>query len=184
MIFERMIMVDHSKMREFIENLSASEAVQVLEDLLNDTPDLTKTVYDIAVKTAVAVDADEIMEDVFCGLDVLDIDDLNSRTGRTGYGYVEPYDAAWDIFEEALKPFIDEMKKNQRRALPTAAKAHCIGIIKGLWKYEEESNSEFKDWVTDVPIEYIDRVVYEWKKGDPDDDDIAEVMSAAEGGWA
>jgi hypothetical protein len=167
-----MIELTRSQMRKFIESLNSSEALRVLKDLLNDAPDLTKTIYDIAMRVAVNVNADEIMADVFSELDRLDMDGLSGRSGRTQYGYVEPYDAAWEIFEETLDPFINEMKKNQQRALPSAAKIYCVGIIKGLWKYENESTSDFKDWVTDAPGEYIDTVVEEWKKGNPDDADV------------
>jgi hypothetical protein len=177
-----MIGLNRSKMKKFIENLNADEALQVLKDLLKDAPDLTKIIYDTAMKVAVNVDVDEIMEDVFAKLDRLDTDALNGRAGRTRYGYVEPYDAAWEIFEETLYPFINEMKKNQQRALPLAAKTYCIGIIKGLWKYEEESISDFKDWVTDAPGDYVDTVVEEWKKGNPDDADIAEITSVVQAG--
>ena len=62
------------------------------------------------------------------------------------------------MFEEALDPFIDEMKKNQKRGLAAAAKAHCIGIVRGLWQYEEGSSSDFAGWVEDAPGEYIDTV--------------------------
>jgi len=74
------------------------------------------------------------------------------------------------------------MKKNQQRALPAAAKAYCIGIIKGLMRYEEESRSDFSEWVTDAPGEYIYTVVGEWKKGNPSNEYISEVMGIAEGG--
>ena len=82
----------------------------------------------------------------------------SGRSGRTRYGYVDPGDAAWEMFEEALNPFIDEMKKNQKRALPAVAKTYCIGIIKGLWRFDEESVSDFIDWVTDAPREYVHTV--------------------------
>jgi hypothetical protein len=85
------------------------------------------------------------------------------------------------MFEEVMFPFIYEMKKNHQRALPSTAKAHCIGIIKGLLKYEKESNSDFTDWVEDAPDEYITTVLEEWKKGDPSSDDIAEVMEIVKG---
>jgi hypothetical protein len=177
-----MICLKRSEMAKFIQNLNADEASQVLRDLLSDSPDLTKKVYEIALKVAGDVEADAIMENVFHELDMLDMDDLNGRAGRTRYGYVEPHDAAWELFEEALNPFIDEMRKNQRRTLPAAAKTYCIGIIKGLWKYNEESSSDLKDWVEDAPGEYVETVVEEWKKGNPDEDEIAEVMSVAKGG--
>jgi hypothetical protein len=109
------------------------------------------------------------------------LDDLNGRAGRTRYGYVEPSEAAWELFEEALDPFIDEMKKNHKRGLPAAAKSHCIGIIKGLWAYQESSTSDFVDWVVDAPCEFVDIVVEEWKKGNPASEDIAEIMSIARG---
>ena len=171
-----------SEMMRFIQNLNADEASQVLKELVGDSPDLTKKAYEIAMKVAGDVDADVIMDEVFYALDRLDMDDLNGRAGRTRYGYVEPNDAAWELFEEALNPFIDEMNKNQQRALPAAAKNYCVGIVKGLRKYEESSSSDIKDWIPDAPGEYIDTVVEEWKKGNPGDDDIAEVMIVAKGG--
>jgi hypothetical protein len=61
---------------------------------------------------------------------------LNGCAGRARHGYAGPDQAAWNLFEEALTPFIDEMAKNHKRALPDAAKAYCIGIIKGLQMYD------------------------------------------------
>ena len=173
--------MNQSGMKKFIQGLNADEASQVLKDLIADDPGIMKKAYDAAMKVVGDVDADGIMDDVFSELDMLDMDDLNSRSGRTRYGYVEPCDAAWEIFEEALNPFIAEMKKNQQRVLPLAAKAYCIGIIKGLWEYDDKSISDFKDWVTDAPGEYVDTVVEEWKKGNPNDEDIAEVMNFVKG---
>jgi len=179
---ERVVLLNRSEMKKFIQSLNADEASRVLKGLIDDDPTSMKKVYDIAMKVTGDVDADDIMGDVFSELDMLDIDDLNGRAGRTRYGYVEPCDAAWEIFEEALNPFIAEMKKNQQRALSAAAKAYCIGIIKGLWEYKAKSISDFKDWVTDAPGEYVDTVVEEWRKGNPNDKDIAEVMSVVKGG--
>jgi hypothetical protein len=166
-------------MKKFVQSLNANEAARVLEDMLDSDPGLMKKAYEAAVKVAGDVDADTIMDRVFGSLDSLDLDDLNGRAGRTRYGYVEPTEAAWEIFEETLEPFIDEMKKNQKRGLTAAAKANCIGIVRGLWKYEKGSFSDFAGWVEDAPGEYVDTVVEEWKKGNPSSEDIAEVMSIA-----
>jgi hypothetical protein len=175
-----MIWLNRSEMKKFIQSLSASEAACVLSDMLDNDPGLMKKAYDAAMKVAGNVDADAIMDRVFSSLNRLDVDELNNRSGRTRYGYVDPCDAAWEMFEEALDPFISEMKKNQQRALPAAAKAHCIGIVKGLWRFEQESYTDFSGWVEDAPGEFIDTVVEEWKKGNPGNEDIAEVMSIVE----
>jgi hypothetical protein len=140
-----------------------------------------KKAYDCAMKITAAVDAEDIVHDVFSSLDDLDYDDLNGRAGRTRHGYIEPDQAAWDIFEEALDSFIGEMVKNHKRALSAAAKTYCIGIIKGLRMYEKSSCSELSDWLQDAPGEYIDTVVDEWKKGNLGNEDIAEVIRIAKG---
>lgn len=169
-------------MKNFIKSLNVEEASQVLGILLDGNPDLTEKVYDVAVKIAGDIDADTIAEEVYSKLDALDVDDLYSRSGETKHGYVDPNEESWKMFEEALQPFINEMIKSQKRELPAIAKAYCIGIINGLFKFEEESHSDFKDLVEDEPGEYIDTVVKEWKKGNPNVDDIAEVMDIVNGG--
>ena len=170
-----------SEMIKFVQSLSAGEASQTLRVLLDENPDLMKKTYDCAVKVTSTVDAEDIANDVLSSLDDLDYDDLNGRAGRTRHGYIEPDQAAWDLFEEALNPFIDEIVKNQKRALPAVAKAYCIGIIKGLQMYEKGSCSELSDWLQDAPGEYIDTVVDEWKKGSPSSEDIADVMRFVKG---
>jgi hypothetical protein len=180
-LFEEVMWLRRSEMKKFIQSLNVDESVRVLRELLDSDPALMKKAYETAMRIVGAVDVDMIMDRVFNRLDMLDLDDLNSRAGRTRYGYVEPSDAAWELFEEALDPFIDEMKKNQKRALPATAKAHCIGIIRGLWRYDEESISDFAGWVEDAPGEYVDTVIEEWKKGNPANEDIDEVMSIAWG---
>jgi hypothetical protein len=168
-------------MIRFIHTLSTDEAKLVLRDMLDNDPLLLKQAYETAIKIAGNVNADDIKNDVFYSLNSLDEDTLSGRSGRTQYGYVDPGDAAWEMFEEELDTFIDEMKKNQKRGLTGIAKTYCIGIIKGLMEYDKKSNSNFYDWVQDAPGEYIDNVIDEWKKGKPTDKDIAEVMSITKG---
>jgi len=74
------------------------------------------------------------------------------------------------------------MAKNHKRSLPASAKAYCIGIIKGLQMYKEESLSDLSDWLQDAPGDYIDTVLDEWKKNSPCDSDVAEVMDLIKGG--
>jgi hypothetical protein len=40
----------------------------------------------------------------------------------------------------------------------------AMGILKGIYQYEEDSKSEFKDWATDVPGECFGYLFDEWKK--------------------
>jgi len=148
--------------------------------MLANEPALVKKAYDIAMELVGDANEDEISDDVYSELNSLDIDELYSSSGRTRHGYVDPTDRAWEMFGEALYPFITEMTLNQQRSLPSVAKMHCIGIIKGLLRYKESNSSEVSDWVPDAPDESIITVVEEWKKSNPSDDDIAEVMNIVE----
>ncbi|MDR2854935.1 MAG: hypothetical protein LBV40_02105 [Methanomicrobiales archaeon] len=148
--------------------------------LLAKEPTLVKKAYDIAMEIVGDVSVDDISDDVYCALNSLDVFELYDSSGRTRDGYVDPNDRAWEMFEEALYPFTHDMTLNQKRALPSIAKMYCIGIIKALLRYKEGNSSELSDWVPDAPDESIINVVEEWKRGNPSDDDIAEVMEIVE----
>ena len=175
-----MIGLTVTKKVDFLKTLNSDEAASVLKTLLEAQPDLEDMAYDIAMKVTCNVDADEIMEDVFRELNGLDVDELFARSGKTRYGYKEPSEEAWEMFEEAFKPSMYEMMKSQNRGLLSISKIYCIGIIKGLLKFERESCSEFKDWATDAPLEFIDRVIDEWRKVSPCEADVTEVILIAE----
>jgi hypothetical protein len=175
------VWLNRSEMNKFIRSLSADEASQAIKLLLNENPDLMKRVYDCAVKAATAVDSEDICDEVFSCLDEMDIECLNGRAGSTSHGYVSPTDAAGELFEEAMAPFVVEIDKNHMRALPAVAKAYCIGIVEGLRKYENESKSDLKEWFLNEPRDYVFTVLGEWNKGNPCDEDVAEVMRVVYG---
>jgi len=39
-----------------------------------------------------------------------------------------------------------------------------MGVLKGIYMYEHDSNSEFKDWATDIPGECFRELLDKWKK--------------------
>lgn len=161
---------------ELIRSLNHDDAYRVLMTLLREKPNLEGEIYKIATQILNDVDADEIMGDVYFELDMLDVEDLYDRSGKTRYGYVEPSEESWAMIEEAIAPFIDEMKKCQGiRRLPNMAKIYCAGIIKGLREFGKESNSEILEWAQDALEDFVENVFDEWKKGHPSDEDIAEI---------
>ena len=50
---------------------------------------------------------------------------------------------------------------------------HCIGILKGIDKFEREATSEFKDW--DAPHENFIQVVKEWRKENRNPENLEEM---------
>ena len=54
-------------------------------------------------------------------------------------------------------------------------KSYCMGVLKGIYMYEHTSNSEFKDWATDIPGECFRDLLDKWKKRSKKKSDIKEM---------
>jgi hypothetical protein len=63
-----------------------------------------------------------------------------------------------------LQPFLDEVGKYRRLSMLREADLACQGILKGLYDFDKESSSEFKEWAVDAPSEYVGTVLNDWKK--------------------
>ena len=120
-------------------------------------------------------DIEDIAFEVYYALDRIEVEEVWDRSGSTKDGYVDPTEMAWQIFEDALDPFCEELRKCQGLLLYAEAKKHCLGILEGIYKFEKESTSEYKDWAVDAPREYFEQVLKEWKSGQNSPEDVAEV---------
>lgn len=58
--------------------------------ILDQNPDLEGTVYQIAKQILCDISSEDIMNDVYNVLNMLDVEELYRRSGKTRYGYVEP----------------------------------------------------------------------------------------------
>ena len=68
------------------------------------------------------------------------------------------------MFEEALKPFLDEVEKCKRLSMFKEADLFVKGVLKGIYDFDRESSSEYKDWAVDAPGEYFGFILGDWKK--------------------
>lgn len=161
--------------RDILKDINPSDALNILNILIEEDSRLEDKIYQIVVKMLSEVDSDDIAFEVYNELDRLEVEELWDRSGKTRHGYVEPFEEAWMMLEEVLEPFVEDIKKYQKLGMSMEAKNYCIGIIKGIQEYERESKSEFKNWAIDAPAEYIARILNKWKEGNPDSKDIAEV---------
>ncbi len=110
------------------------------------------------------VEIDEMAANVQMELESLHVEDIWDRAGAKRDGYVDPGDAELEMFEEALKPFQDEVDKYKQLSMLQEADLACQGILKGIYKFDKESSTEYKQWAVDVPSEYFGAVLDDWKK--------------------
>jgi hypothetical protein len=141
---------------EIIDQLSPEDAVVVLKTLARDDERLAARIAELAMAHLDAVDQEEVALEVYEELDLLKVEEVWDRAGSTRHGYVEPGEAADEMIDEIAKPYLEELKKLQALGMSTQANRMCMGLLLGLYKFEHESTSEFKDWAGDAPIVFAE----------------------------
>lgn len=164
-----------TKRKHILDDVRAKYAYEILKKLAGEDAKISKRIEEIALEYLVEVDPDQIAESVFSDLDSLAVEDVWDNSGRTRDGYVDPYELASEMFEEALEPYIDEFEKCLELSMAEEAKLHCMGILKGLYKFEKEAATEFQDWAVDDPHDNFRHTLEEWRKRNRDPKDMEEM---------
>ena len=132
-------------------------------------------------------DAEAIAEEVLGALERLEVEEVWDRAGPKRDGYVDTSEAADGMIGEALQPFRDEMARYNDLGMADEAMYTCLGILSGLYRFEDEADSEFKDWAVDLPGDYGSVVLEEWKKSRPPEAAVRKLRELIKGGlprWA
>lgn len=146
-----------------LERLSPQEAQVVLGRLLEAHPDLYSKAESIACSRLGEVNFETIAGDVEEAVRALDLDVLHGRAGRHAWGYVEPTDAAWEILEEAVKPFVANMKRRAEMGLDAEALEICNGVVLGLYRVKEGDGGELLGYAPDFPEEAAGDTLAIWR---------------------
>jgi hypothetical protein len=158
-----------------INHLTPDEALAILKHLAKGDADLAQRIEQIGRKRLTGVDIEDIADQVYSDLDALPVEEVWERA-ESSYGeYIEPGEAAWEMFEETLKPFMREMKRYQQLSMCPEAKHYCMGILQGIYRFEKESQSEYKNWAEDAPPQHFHSIIDNWKESTKDPTDITEV---------
>lgn len=164
--------------KNVLENITPEDSLTILRILSGDKQIARKIEKTVRERLS-AVDAGEVASDVFLALDGVEDEDVWERSGRTEFGYMDPGEAASEIFEEILEPFLEEAKKLQKLSMHEEAKKYFMGIAKGMYRFEQESCSGLAEYVEGEIQESFAYAFGEWKKGQKSKKDAAEVEAFA-----
>lgn len=167
--------VGDAEKRQVLDDIITKYAYEILKRLADEDAKILKKIEELALEYLIKVDPDNIAEHVFNDLDSLDVEELWENSGRTRYGYVEPYELASEMFQKALEPYADEFRKCQNLSMDEEAKLHCMGILKGIYKFEKEAITEFQDWAVDDPHDNFIQVFEEWRKENKDPKNLEDM---------
>lgn len=152
------------KKRDLINKLTGLQALQILRRLIDKEGVVSETVEKVAREILSDVDIEEVAEDVFWALDTIDVHDCWNMAGASYDEYISPEDAAVILVEEALQEFVDQINRYHELGMLMEEQLYCVGIVLGAYRYEQDSDSEFKDWCADMPLECVRSVLDDWRK--------------------
>ena len=148
--------------RALLDQLQPGEAAVVLQRLLALHPELLTEAEAISRATLADVSFESIAGDVEDSIRQLDLDALNGRAGHHSGGYTGPSEAARELLEEAVEPYLEDMKRHLSLGLDDEAFEICKGIVLGLYQCRDESVDDFLTWASDFPKEAAGDTVANW----------------------
>jgi hypothetical protein len=152
-------------MAKLLEQISGEEALKILRILSAQDQDIENRIEELAKNTLKDVDLEEVSEEVFFDLDIIDVHGLWDQSGARSDGeYISTEEMAYEMIENEIKPHISNFIRLHKVGLKSESISYCMGLLKGIYLYSNESSSEFKDWAADIPEEFFRQILEEWKK--------------------
>jgi DNA-binding transcriptional ArsR family regulator len=155
---------ENAKTAEVLPTLSGGEAREILRHLADRSPAIAREIRDLSMQALPAVDPLEVAEALRDDLESLAVEDVWEAAGETRYGYRDPSDLAFEMFEEVVGEYREQAGTYQQRARGADARSYCLGIIKGLYDFAGESSTPFKDYVEDAPGQFFELLVSDWSR--------------------
>jgi len=162
-------------MTAILDTLSGDAALRILKTLCAEDPALCDRIVALCKTEPILPDWDEIAGSVKFDLESIDLEDVWDRAGSHRMGYTSPDEAAWELMEEAMQPYADEISEYDRAGMGEAAFQTRKGVLKGLYIFEHESESEFKTNAPDSAGALFGQTLDDWRKTRPGDAEQAEM---------
>jgi hypothetical protein len=151
--------------RHILERLKPDEAAAILQHLLKAHPDLSSEAEEMARSLLDQVDYEHVAAEIENEIRALDYEVLNARAGSHEWGYVEPSEAAWEILEETVEPFHEEMKRHLELGLEAEALEICKGLVLGCYRLSQREGGDVLGWAPDFPAEAAGNALEVWYSG-------------------
>jgi hypothetical protein len=163
--------------------LEPAERSRVLDQLLAGHPELVEEAGRIAADILGDIAVDEMAEELTWAVEALELDDLASRAGpQTGRGYVHETEAAYELVEELVRPYVDDIQRRAELGLHGPASVVALGTVAGLYQCApasdgtvlgyagEDTLKDLADWVrreaanarVDLPADQLATLCPDW----------------------
>src|SRR5260370_8314055 len=125
-----------------LESLTGSDALSILKILADRDERLAREIDAVAGELLGEVNVADVAANVTDELESLDVDDIFDKSGARRDGYVDPGDAAFQMLEHTLAPFLQDIKRYRTLGLPEQASAWCLGMLRGIYDFDRDSSDQ------------------------------------------
>ena len=147
-----------------IEKLTPEQALEVVMRLSNKGSAIRDAVAAEAMNVLSELDLDKIADSVYFDLNSIDVQACWDRAGSSRDGYTSPDEAAFELIEERLQPFVDQVRRYRELGMTDEEGMYCRGVILGIYRFEHETESEFLECAADMPLECAGALLTTWRK--------------------
>lgn len=154
-------------MSGILETITGSDAIQVLRKLCDEDEHIRARVLALAEAELRAMNWEEVADEVHWELELLDVEDLWDQSGQHREGYSTPEEVAWEMVEDAVRPFLTRAGELATARFPEQALQVFKGVLSGLYRFGREAETEFKAHAPDVSGECFQWAIEQWKRTNP-----------------
>ena len=146
-----------------VSALSVAERADVLVALIEAHPELAAEAERLAGSLLGGQGRERTAHTVAAELRRLQLEDLTDRSGpRWGGTHVDPVDAAYELVQEAVQPYLDDVARRARAGARAAALEAGLGLLSGLYGCRHEDDPGLvlvQAGLPDVVDHQVDQVI-------------------------
>lgn len=113
-----------------VEDLRPHELTILLTRLARRNGAVGSAVREEIERLVASVDAEQVAGDVAMDLAGIDDDEITHRSGDDRYGYTAPYDAASEVLEETMRPYVERLGWYHDAGRLEACDAYALGVLR------------------------------------------------------
>jgi hypothetical protein len=148
-----------------LERLTSEETARLLPLLFKRHPELREEAESLAMMLITMVVPEEVADDLEFAFGGITQEDIWDRAGSDSAGrYTEPGEAAAELCEEALAPFLDDLERLLEMGLGAPALEQVKGILLGFHNLKGELPPDAEEYATGSGIY---EVLETWAEGRP-----------------
>ncbi len=161
----------HRKTNSALDSLGPGEAARLLSQLLHSHPEVRGELEPLALGLITAGTPEDVADDLEFAFSGIHQEDIWDRSGSDHFGgYTAPDEAAGELCEEALAPFLADLNRLLDMGQAQPALAHIKGIILGLHNLKGQLPPDAEDYPSDSGLY---EALETWVQGRPVEADEA-----------